>query len=399
MEWADIMRRIDAGEDERTEFKRELGNLSAVGRAMCAFANGDGGVIILGVDDSGATTGIDEDPSLVQERLTSFLQTGCSGPVSARCGRYQEESGWVHWIDVPRVRDFEPLHYDKRYYVRLARSSVEAAPREREKLFNAFGFVLTEQQMITAASIDDIDVHAFRSFQAEQGLVLDEEPQPPFDRDLRNARVLHERDGMQHPTLYGLMVFGKAPQTHPQTGSFWIQCAAYEGEDRASPVILAGDAKGRLDEQVNRALGWMASLGRTETYAGIFREDGPLIPDNVLREALVNAVVHRDYAIVGANVLFEVFRDRVVITSPATLPNHMAVEEILYGSLPRSRNEWMANAMVVRSLMERRGLGWPMMRREMRKFNRTEPELVHDRDGKYVRVTFRMKRSFEDCEE
>lgn len=395
MEWADIMRRIDAGEDERTEFKRELGNLSAVGRAMCAFANGDGGVIILGVDDSGATTGIDEDPSLVQERLTSFLQTGCSGPVSARCGRYREESGWVHWIEVPRVRDFEPLHYNKRYYVRLARSSVEAAPREREKLFNAFGFVLTEQQMITAASIDDIDVHAFRSFQAEQGLVLDEEPQPPVERDLQNACVLHERDGIQHPTLYGLMVFGKAPQTHPQTGSFWIQCTAYEGEDRASPVILAGGAKGRLDEQVKRALGWMASLGQTETYAGIFREDGPLIPDNVLREALVNAVVHRDYAIVGANVLFEVFRDRVVVTSPGTLPSHMTVEEILYGSLPRSRNEWMANAMV----MERRGLGWPMMRREMRKFNQTEPELVHGRDGKYVRVTFRMKRSFEDCEE
>ena len=119
MEWTDIMRRIDAGKDERTEFKRELGNLSAVGKAMCAFANGDGGVIILGVDDSGTITGIDEDPNRVQERLTSFLQTGCSGPVSARCGRYREEGRWIHWIEVPPIRGFEPLCYGKRYYVRI----------------------------------------------------------------------------------------------------------------------------------------------------------------------------------------------------------------------------------------------------------------------------------------
>ncbi len=137
----------------------------------------------------------------------------------------------------------------------------------------------------------------------------------------------------------------------------------------------------------------MEALGRTETYDGVFRQERPLIPRNVLREALVNAVAHRDYALTGASVMLEVFSDRVEVTSPGTLPNRMTADRVMNGSLPRSRNEWMANAMVDYRLMERRGRGWPLMRREMRAFNDTDPELVNSADGKFVRVTFRLRPS------
>lgn len=142
---------------------------------------------------------------------------------------------------------------------------------------------------------------------------------------------------------------------------------------------------------MRRALGWTKSLGWTETYAGVLREDRPLIPESALREALVNAVVHRDYAIVGSPVMLEAFCDRATVTSPGTLPNRMTVESVQFGGLPRSRNEWMANAMVVARLTEGRGLGWLRMRRTMQEFNGTEPELVNDEGGKFVRVTFRLK--------
>ena len=392
MEWADILRRIEAGEGRTTEFKREFGNdLSAIGKAICAFANGEGGLIVLGIDDAGSIVGLNADPHDVHERLTGFLQTGCSEPVAVRYGRHEVADGWVHWIEVPRIRGPEPLRYRGRFYVRRERSSVEPSPSELQELFNAFGFVFTEERAIPAAGVEDIDIDSFRSFQRGRGLETEEEPQPPIEDDLRNARVLRNIDGTLRPTLYGLMVFGRDPQGHPHTGSFWIQCTAYAGSDRASDVILAGEGKGRLDEQVRRALGWLKSLGWTESYTGILREDRPLVPEPAVREALVNAIAHRDYALVGSPVQLEVFRDRVVVTSPGTLPNHMTVENVRFGGLPRSRNEWMANAMVVARLMEKRGLGWLRMRREMQAFNGTEPELVNDEGGKFVRVTFRLK--------
>ena len=392
MEWTDVLRRMEAGEDRTTEFKRELGNdLSAVGKAICAFANGEGGLIVLGIDDSGSIVGLGADPHDVHERLTGFLQTGCSAPVGARYGRHEAADGWVHWIEAPRIRGPEPLRYGGRVYIRRERSSVEPSPGELQELFNVFGFVFTEEQTVRWANASDIDVNTFRSFLQAQGLDMREEPQPSPEDDLRNAGVLAEADGTLYPTLYGLMVFGKTPQRHRQMGNFAIRCSAYAGRDAGADVILADERGGRLEDQVRGALNWVASFGRTETYRGLLREDRPLVPEPVIREALVNAVVHRDYAITGSPVLLEVFDDRVSVTSPGALPNHMTVESVRAGSRPRSRNESMAHAMVVARLMERRGRGWLTMSRAMRAFNDTEPEILNDRDGKFVRVTFRLK--------
>ena len=391
MEWADILRRIEAGEGRTTEFKRGF-DQSAIGKAICAFANGEGGLIVLGIDDAGAIVGLDADPHDVHERLTGFLQTGCSEPVAVRYGRHEVADGWVHWIEVPRIRGPEPLRYRGRFYVRRERSSVELSPAERQELFNAFGFVFTEEQTVRWANAGDIDVSAFRSFLQAQGLEMQEEPQPSPEDDLRNAGVLAEADETLYPTLYGLMVFGKTPQRHRQMSNFSIRCSAYAGRDAGTDVILADERGGRIEDQVRGALTWVASFGRTEIYRGLFREDRPLlVPGPVIREALVNAVVHRDYAITGSPVLLEVFDDRVSVTSPGALPNHMTVESVRAGSRPRSRNESMAHAMVVARLMERRGRGWPMMSREMQAFNGTEPELANDEGGKFVRVTFRLK--------
>ena len=389
MEWLDILQRIESGESERTEFKSGL-DLNAIGPAVCAFANTEGGVIVLGVNNVREIVGVSNNPETVQERLTAFLQTGCSSPVSANIRRHQDPSGWVHWIEVPRQRGFEPLTYSGRVYVRRARSSVQPSSPELQELYNIFGSIVTEERVIQAATVDEIDVQGFRSYLAGQGLETDEEPQPDTERDLRNRNVIADLGGALHPTLYGIIAFGKEPQRYPQTGNFRVECVAYSGADRASDVLQVADGRGTLDDQVKRSVGWLLGLGRFESYSGLVREDRWLLPEPAIREALVNAVVHRDYAITGSKVLLEVFSDRVDVSSPGSLPNHMSVESVRAGGVPRSRNELMANYMVVRGLMEQRGRGWPVMRKAMREFNGTEPELDHDALVRSVKVTFHL---------
>lgn len=348
-----------------------------------------GGILVLGIDDAGATVGVSARPDAIQERLTGLLHTGCGKPISAQCGRHATTNGWVHWIDVRRhQRGYEPFMYDGRFWVRRGRATVAPSPSELQELFNAFGFVLTEQQIIPAAHLDHIDFGAVRAFMQAQGFDTEQTPQPAREDDLRNASVIDELDGVLRPTLYGLMVFGRDPQAYPHTLSLFVQCAAYGGSDQAADVLSAGEAKGRLADQVNRAMGWFRSLGRREAYEGLRRRDIPPLPERALREALVNAVIHRDYAISGSQTMLEVFADRVVVTSPGALPNHMTVEQARSGGAPRSRNEMMANAMVVAGLMERRGRGWLTMRHAMRTFNGTEPELASDQHNCLVRVTF-----------
>ena len=388
MEWLDILKRIEAGENRRTEFKRGLGDLSAVGKAICAFANTEGGILIFGVDDAQEIVGVKENAEKVQERLTSFFQSGCSAPVSAQGGRHKDPNGWVHWIEVPQQRGFEPLRYDGRVWVRRERSSVEPSPNELQELYNAFGYILTEERAIQPATPRHIDLEGFREYLQAMGIDTHGEPQLDDMDDLDNRGVLADLGGVLHPTLYGVMAFGKEPQRYPQTGNFRIECVAHEGNDRASRVLQVSDARGTLDEQVRRAVGWFSGLGRFESYRGMIREDRPLLPEKAIREALVNAVVHRDYAITGSKILLEIFSGYVDVTSPGGLPNHMSVESVRAGAHPRSRNELMANYMVVKGLMEQRGRGWPVMRKTMREFNGTEPGIVAEIT--HVRVTFRL---------
>jgi ATP-dependent DNA helicase RecG len=131
----------------------------------------------------------------------------------------------------------------------------------------------------------------------------------------------------------------------------------------------------------------LQGLGRFERYQGLTRTDVPLVPPAAIREAIVNAVAHRDYAITGSKVLLEVFNDRVVVTSPGRLPNGITVESVMRGGNPRSRNESIANSLLVLRKMEQRGRGWPVMRRAMREHNGTEPELHEDHQARFVRVT------------
>ena len=390
MDWLNILERIESGEDRHTEYKRGLGDLSAVGRCICAFANTEGGVIILGVTDAQEILGVKEDEESVQERLTSFLQTGCSSPVTARAGRHQDPNGWVHWLEVPRQRSFEPLRYDGRVWVRRERSCVEPSPTELQELYNAFGYIFTEERTIQAAPTADIDLQVFRAYLEEIGIEVEAEPQLDDEDDLRNRGVIAELGGHLHPTLYGVLAFGKKPQSYPQTHNFRVECVAYEGSDRASTVLQVSDGMGCLDEQVSRAFGWFSSLGRFELYRGLVRDDRPLLPQMALREALVNAVVHRDYAIIGSKVLLEAFAHHVDVTSPGGLPNHMSVDSVKAGGHPRSRNELMANYMLSLGFMEQRGRGWPVMQRSMREFNGTEPSITQGDSDSFVRVRFHL---------
>ncbi len=386
MEKADILQRIAGGENAFTEFKRGI-DLKRIGPALSAFANSEGGLLVLGVSDDGGILGVKENPETVSERLTGFLQSGLNSPVNARLSRLEVGSAWIHWIEVAPQRGYEPIRFNGRVFVRRGRASVEPSPPELQELYNRFGYVLTEEQTVAETGPDDIEKEAFRRFMEKLGIDLSDEPRLPFEKDLRIRAVLAKRAEEMNATLYGLLAFGKDPQNHPQTRSFWVECVAYDGPNRADDVIVSGEARGRINEQVDRAMGWFRGVPRQERYDNIQREDRPVVPEAALREAVVNAVCHRDYAIVGSRILVEVFKDRVDVTSPGALPNHMTPESVQAGGHPRSRNELLANFMQTMGYMEGRGRGWPRIRSAMRSHNGMEPLLLENRDGRWVRVT------------
>lgn len=250
----------------------------------------------------------------------------------------------------------------------------------------------TRPGFVLEAGTDAIDEQALRRFMAAQGAAFSFGERWPTKEDLLAARVVEDVAGALRPTVYGLMVFGRAPQGYGSTADLYTECSAYDECDGRHGRSEAVRIRGRIDEQVEGALRWFGNLERRASRCGARVGDRSLIPVAVLREALVNAVVHRDYGMTGAHVTLEVFADRVEVTNPGGLPGSMTVERARGGGVPRSRNEEMANAMVVAGLGGRRGTGWWLMRRHMRAFNGTEPELASV-EGQFTRVTFRTSGS------
>lgn len=137
MDWIEVLQRVQQGEDDHTE----LGRFRAFSEkdwqdAVCAFANTEGGLVVLGVAKDGAIDGVPMDPEEVQERLTNALQTALSAPLQARLGRYRDPKGWVHWIEVARMRGPEPVRSRGKVLVRRGRSSVEPGATELQELYN-----------------------------------------------------------------------------------------------------------------------------------------------------------------------------------------------------------------------------------------------------------------------
>ncbi len=129
-DWLDISRRISHGEDERTELTRGV-DLKQIGAALRAFANSSGGVLVLGVEDSGLG---------------------------------------VHWIEVAAQRGYEPMRHRGRVYVRRGRASVEPSPSQLQELLNRFGYVFTEEQIVASAGLRHIDTARFDEFMGRLGI-------------------------------------------------------------------------------------------------------------------------------------------------------------------------------------------------------------------------------------
>ncbi|MSQ84053.1 MAG: transcriptional regulator [Myxococcales bacterium] len=293
----------------------------------------------------------------------------------------------MHWVHVERQRGPEPLRVGGHIKVRRGRSNHEPSPAELQDLFNTFGFVLTEEQGVPGSTVHSLGDRTFYRHLRDIGIDTQAEPRPTLVQDLTNHGAIVPFDGDHRATLYGLLCFGHSPQSFRHTGNHYVQCVAYAGTSRADEPVLVAEAKGCVDEQVRSAETWFAALGRKEHYVGLQRLDRDVLPLPVSREALVNAVAHRDYAIIGSKVLFEVFADRVVVTSPGELPNHLSTEAVLAGGMTRSRNQLVAHFLVTKRLMEQRGVGFVRMAKGLREAVGTELVLEEDRAARWLRVT------------
>ena len=325
-------------ENNNTEFKREF--VDEVKKTVIAFANTAGGKIYIGVDDDGSAVGV-SDPDDVMLKCSNAIRDAIRPDITMFVNYSVETiaNKQVVVIDVQRGTSI-PYYLESKgirpagVYVRQGASSVPASETAILKMIketdgDKYENARSIQQELTFNS-------AKKEFETDS---------VSFNEQTMRTLKLISDDGVY--TNLGLLLSDQCPHT--------IKAAVFEGTNKFVFKDRA-EFNGSLLEQINSAYEYINRYNRTRSeFEGIHRIDIRDYPVEAIREALLNSVVHRDYAF-SASILISIFDDRIEIVSIGGLVRGITKDEIFMG-LSVQRNEALANVFYRLNLIEAFGTG------------------------------------------
>lgn len=336
---ARITMRLQSGEDSRTEFKElRFGNhgvkspkANDLATAMVAFANSAGGTLYLGVADSGEVRGIPrENQDLVDQWIVNIASDLCNPPIRPLIERaLVDVNGRDASLVLVHVAQGLYVHQTSRgrYPLRVGSTRRDLTPTELARLFQERGReYVFDEGLVPNATATDLSP---RKLEAHFGI----SPSMPWADLLRNTRVTAtDEGGIDRPTVAGLLAFSLEPTNHLY--SAYIEAACYE-ETRLSSddLVRAERLAGPVGEQIDAAIAFVMHFMRT----GRGGDASNPYDIEVIDEAVVNAVAHRDYSVSGSKIRCFLFADRFELYIPGTLPNGIQIEQMPYRTFTRNQ--------------------------------------------------------------
>ena len=372
---------LSGSENDRLLFLPAKASPAAIAEGLVSLANSHGGVAVLGVTKGGKpqTGGDSAQMQQLQER-TAQAGLLADPPLILPSPQIVELEGTP--LLVVQVPPGLPHIYSLqgRYLTRTAGQNRRlTTPELRRLLFDRAdaGFETTP---VEGASLDDLDRGQVRRYLE----TIHAGPQEDVGQLLVGRGCgLASASGDYAPTAAGLLLFGSTPQRFLRSAE--IVCVRYPGPEMGDEFVRQ-EIGGPLGDQIRQAEAFVVGNMRREMrITGIVREEVNEYPVAVVREAIVNAVAHRDYSIRGEGIRLLMFSDRLEVYSPGRLPGHVTLENLLDERY--SRNEAIVAVLSDMGYIERLGYGIDRMIAAMAGLSLPAPEFVETAAG--FQVTLR----------
>mgnify|MGYP000956174718 FL=1 len=382
--------RLPPAESLTVEFKSDRKRLSdnELVEAIVCLANAEGGELWLGVEDDGTPTGLHAEHQML-DGLPGLVAARTSPSVNVTVQALEVDGVSVARISVPKARSVVAttggVYLRRRIRHDGQPECVPMLPHERESRASTLGLVDVSALPVAGATLADLDpLERERLRQAVQQYGGDRVLLELDDEALDGALGLtvREPDGSRVPTLTGLLLLGResALRERVPTHEFAFQVLAQQAvrfnEFRRFPLL--------------KALDWLETNFRPynpeeELQVGLFRVPVPMVDMAAFREAVANALIHRDYHRLGA-VHVRLEDDALVVSNPGGLVEGVTLANLLVTE-PRPRNRALADAMKRIGVVERSGRGVDTIYRGMLKFGRPAPDYSRtDADNVVVRL-------------
>ena len=383
----ELLEIIASGENSAVEFKRDDLSAQDLAKELVAFSNFQGGMVLLGVEDDGAITG------LMRHDLEEWVMNVCQYKIRPAIIPFYEVVRGVndnYDIAIVRVTRGYNVHalwhnHANRYLIRVGTLSRGASLEELARLFQQCGSVRAELRPVSGAALANLDRRRLRNYFddiRQQDVPADEDAEA-WQSFLNNTAVITE-EGV---TVGGMLLFGKTPNRFlPHAG---IDAVAYPGteqdydaQERTSlrgpmtPLLSRG---GDIIENglVEQALDFVQRNTRVIVATrGGRRVERPVYPYGALREGIVNALIHRDYLLPNTDVELAIYSNRLEIISPGRLTNGITLDRMRSGAR-FARNQLLKDVMRDYRYLEHMGMGISRkIVKGMREHSDTEPDLV-----------------------
>ena len=367
MDAKELAKMVSAGEGPALEFKRA--GSKNLGRELCAFANAAGGRILIGVEDTGHICGVDG-----HNRLKSDIQTiahDAEPPIEVTV----ESAGDALCVTIPE-QGGKPHSFGGEYFVRDGANSRKMSREEVRAAFQRHDLIPLDEAPCPGFSLsDDLDEEIWHRFKERAGIPVDMEPEAA----LRNLKLLTEEGQM---TQAGAWLLARDIRDFHRRAH--VTCALFRGTEKIT-IIDRKDFHNDLYAMIDAIAAWLESkLNTAYIIRGeASREERLELPKEAIREAVVNALAHRDYRSTG-NVQIHISLDRLEILSPGGLPAGMS--EAALGSESRPRNALLFAILYRMRAVEQVGSGIRRMRALCREHGCEEPQFRTGDDS--VTVTF-----------
>ena len=407
----ELIQEIAAGEDTLLEFKEvvfkgdqvrfaaEEGRAAKViAEVFVSMANTEGGLVVFGVNKHHEIIGLDrEKRNLLEQFVVNCGLQSCEPPIEPRLDwiLLADEQGVERLclkVYVPRSRFYVHQTADGRFLKRVGSHRTRIPAEQLGRLLAARSLLIPfEERPAYRATMAALSRPRFeRYYRKRFGAAVDDSGLS-YERLLGNLKLaVQSEEGEWQPTNLGILLFSDHPQD--VLPGVYVDIAVYKGEVADGNTLDSRKITGTVVEQIEGVLNYLrtsAYLATVSVKNGMGRFDKPAYSLFALQEAVVNALVHRDYELTGSQVIVTLFPDRIEVRNPGGLHNSLTFENLFSGCQPIRRNQYLSGFMrdydspvTGLSYMEARGEGFLTLVRESERVSgkkpviETEPQAV-----------------------
>ena len=405
MNKTELLELIANDENSRVEFKRDDCHPDSLAKEMSALLNLEGGIILLGVEEDQRITGLTRNRETAEEWVMNIARNNLQPPTTPVWTSITMEDGLiVGVVELPADSPGKP-HKARRggawvSFTRVGSESNRATREEEGRLYQAARLVRYEIKPVPDMGPKCLDFDRIENYFSE---ILNRSAPDPADvenwgRLLLNSDLLVAVGDQLLASAAGLLLFGENPNRRlPQAG---VTAAAFPGVEKDYNMIDEERIRGPLVSIISKRSAAVEkgvidrtadfvkrNMGSKAWLEGARRRRKGAYPLEAVREAVVNAVAHRDYAREGTDVEVSLYADRLEVISPGRLPNGVTVEKMKEGVVRVARNELLKEILRDYRYIEHQGMGVRnRIIESMRRHNGTEPDLEEEDDRFVVRL-------------